>query len=204
LTQSPSVNLFQETRPLYLTVMFSELGLFRPGTSYYHYRGMCVWSTGLNSTDNNANVQAVLHDNGNLVLRDGSSSSAAVLWPSFDHPSDTWLPGAKIWFNNSTSESQGLTSRNRAEDPSPGQYSLRVDPHSHIMVWNGSKSYWSIRDRRAFRLAMDASGQFRQYNMQAKMVMWYLPWAAPKERCDGYGYCGSFGICNENSPEVFS
>lgn len=31
-----------------------------------------------------------------------------------------------------------------------------------------------------------------------------LPWDAPKERCDGYGYCGSFGICIQNSPEVFS
>ncbi|CAN6901824.1 unnamed protein product [Brassica oleracea] len=41
---------------------------------------------------------------------------------------------------------------------------------------------------------MDASGQFRQYNMQAKMVMWYLPWAAPKERCDGYGYCGVWNL----------
>ncbi|KAH0916548.1 hypothetical protein HID58_030994 [Brassica napus] len=39
----------------------------------------------------------------------------------------------------------------------------------------------------AFRLVMDASGQFRQYNKLAKMVMWYLPWDAPKERCDGYG-----------------
>ncbi|CAF2108363.1 BnaCnng46330D [Brassica napus] len=31
---------------------------------------------------------------------------------------------------------------------------------------------------------MDASGQFRQYNMQAKMVMWYLPWAALHPRRD--------------------
>ncbi|KAL0651243.1 hypothetical protein Bca4012_093934 [Brassica carinata] len=68
----------------------------------------------------------------------------------------------------------------------------------------GAFSEVIVRDIRAFRLAMDASGQFRQYNMQAKMVMWYLPWAAPKERCDGYGYCGSFGIGNENSPEAFS
>ncbi|KAG7552830.1 PAN/Apple domain [Arabidopsis thaliana x Arabidopsis arenosa] len=103
------------------------------------------WSTGVNSS-RSTDVEAVLLDNGNLVLRDGPNSSAAVLWQSFDHPSDTWLPGAKIRFNNIKLGSQRLTSWKGLTDPSPGRYSLEVDPnttHSLITVWNGSKSYWS-------------------------------------------------------------
>ncbi|GMN33553.1 hypothetical protein TIFTF001_041909 [Ficus carica] len=34
-----------------------------------------IWSTDVNSTSSSASVQAVLHDNGNLVLNDGSNLS---------------------------------------------------------------------------------------------------------------------------------
>lgn len=95
-----------------------------------------------------ADVQAVLLDNGNLILRDGPTSSAVVLWQSFDNPSDTWLPGAKIWLDKNTPETRSkfLTSWNILKDPSPGRYSLQVDPitkNSLIMPFNGSRSYWS-------------------------------------------------------------
>ncbi|XP_023636295.1 G-type lectin S-receptor-like serine/threonine-protein kinase At4g11900 isoform X2 [Capsella rubella] len=102
------------------------------------YNG-AIWSTGVNSSKGK-DVQAVLLDNGNLVLRDVSSSSAAVLWQSFDHPSDTWLPVAKLKLRD-----QRLTSWKGLTDPSPGRYSLEFDHRSNslITVWNRSKSYWS-------------------------------------------------------------
>ncbi|KAL1221658.1 G-type lectin S-receptor-like serine/threonine-protein kinase [Cardamine amara subsp. amara] len=104
-----------------------------------------IWSTSLSSSSS-TDVQAVLLDNGNLVLRDGPTSSATLLWQSFDHLSDTWLPGAKIRFNNIKLGSQRLTSWKSSIDPSSGRYSLEVDSNtknSLITVWNGSKSYWS-------------------------------------------------------------
>ncbi|KAL1213229.1 G-type lectin S-receptor-like serine/threonine-protein kinase [Cardamine amara subsp. amara] len=102
-------------------------------------RNKALWSTGLNSSSSK-DVQAVLLDNGNLVLRDGPNSSAAVLWQSFDHPSDTWLPGAKLKLGSPL-----LTSWKSSTDPSPGRFSLEVDSktHSLITLWNGSNSYWS-------------------------------------------------------------
>lgn len=208
---------------------------------YDNFTKSPIWWGSHYSTRGTADVQAVLLDNGNLVLRDGSTSSGVVLWQSFDNPSDTWLPGGKIWLDNITAgiRSKYLTSWNTLEDPSRGRYSLKVDPitrNSFIIVLNGSKSYWSsggwddrlrvfkdvtymrfnrnlsfefnvnesyitysVRYQTPFRLVMDASGQLKAYNWVEKNQTWDSPWSAPNQKCKVYGYCGSFGICNEHS-----
>ncbi|CAN6875778.1 unnamed protein product [Brassica oleracea] len=98
-----------------------------------------VWSPGLNSSSAH---EAVLLDDGNLVLRDESGS---VLWQSFDHPCDTWLPGARIRYDKRTKKStQRLTSWKSSEDPSPGLFSLELDESTaYKVLWNGSAQYWS-------------------------------------------------------------
>ncbi|KAF8118264.1 hypothetical protein N665_0005s0032 [Sinapis alba] len=97
-----------------------------------------VWSTGLSSS---SALKAVLLDDGNLVLRDQSGS---VLWQSFEHPCDTWLPGAKIRFDKRTKKSQRLTSWKNVEDPSPGLFSLELDESTaYKILWNGSTQYWT-------------------------------------------------------------
>ncbi|KAK4438570.1 G-type lectin S-receptor-like serine/threonine-protein kinase [Sesamum alatum] len=55
-----------------------------------------IWSTDTNSTA--SDVVAVLLDDGNLVLRDGSESNSSIsqpLWESFDNPADTWFARRK-------------------------------------------------------------------------------------------------------------
>ncbi|CAL9013871.1 unnamed protein product [Prunus brigantina] len=102
-----------------------------------------VWSTHLTSTTTPSSVQAVLLDSGNLVLR-AHSSSSEFLWQSFDHPTHTWLPGAKIGFNNITNQTQILTSWKNSRDPAPGLYSFKLDrSNSYILLWNRSKQYWT-------------------------------------------------------------
>ncbi|KAJ0265454.1 G-type lectin S-receptor-like serine/threonine-protein kinase [Hirschfeldia incana] len=97
-----------------------------------------VWSTGLSSSSAR---DAVLQDDGNLVLRDNSGST---LWQSFDHPGDTWLPGVKITYDKRTKKSQRLTSWKNSEDPSPGLFSLELDESTaYKILWNGSHEYWS-------------------------------------------------------------
>ncbi|KAM5580801.1 hypothetical protein ABKV19_010152 [Rosa sericea] len=103
-----------------------------------------VWSTNLSSTTLGS-VKAVLLDDGNLVLRAGSSSSHP-LWQSFDHPAHTWLPGSKLGFNNFTKQTQMLTSWKNAENPAPGLFSLQLDPNgsnSLVILLNRSRQYWS-------------------------------------------------------------
>ncbi|KAL6496797.1 hypothetical protein OROHE_027279 [Orobanche hederae] len=62
-----------------------------------------------------------LLEQGNLVLL---SSDGGVVWQSFDFPTDTWLPG----MNLTAGQSRRLTSWRSSFDPSPGRYSLRLNP----------------------------------------------------------------------------
>jgi hypothetical protein len=103
-----------------------------------------VWSTNLTSTTSSSPVEAVLLDEGNLVVRDGSNSSK-YLWQSFDHPAHTWLPGGKIAFNKITNEKQRLISWKNEEDPAPGLFNLELQANtsSYIILWNRSIQYWT-------------------------------------------------------------
>ncbi|XP_042477746.1 G-type lectin S-receptor-like serine/threonine-protein kinase At2g19130 [Macadamia integrifolia] len=103
-----------------------------------------IWSTNLISTSSNS-MEAALLDSGNLVLRDVLNSSV-LMWESFDHPRDTWLPGGKIGLSKLTNKSQSLTSWRNPTDPAPGLYSLELDPagsNQLVILWNGFVKWWS-------------------------------------------------------------
>ncbi|KAJ4981048.1 hypothetical protein NE237_031885 [Protea cynaroides] len=103
-----------------------------------------IWSTNLTPKSSNS-TEAALRDSGNFVLRDVSNSSD-LIWQSFDHPTDTWLPGGKIRLNKLTHESQRLTSWKNSEDPATGLFSLELDPagtSQYFIMWNGSVQYWT-------------------------------------------------------------
>ncbi|KAG6495884.1 hypothetical protein ZIOFF_043714 [Zingiber officinale] len=106
-----------------------------------------IWSTNVTTIpSSNSIIVAVILDTGNLQLRDESNSSL-IFWQSFDHPTDTWLPGAKIGFNKLTSMPQRLTSWKNKVDPSPGLFTLQSDPigatSQYLLFWNLSKEYWA-------------------------------------------------------------
>ncbi|KAI6697429.1 hypothetical protein NL676_017548 [Syzygium grande] len=103
-----------------------------------------VWSTNLStSSSGSSSTVAVLRDDGNFALKDGPNSSV-ILWQSFDHPTDTWLPGAKLAIDKRKNTSQFLTSWKNSEDPSTGLFSLQPQPSSeYFMLWNRSFCYWS-------------------------------------------------------------
>lgn len=103
-----------------------------------------IWSTNV-STPANRSVKAVLLDTGNLVLVVENSDPPNRLWESFDHPTHTWLPGAKLGFNKKTKTSQVLRAWNSATDPAPGIFSHRMNPQNNSTdsLWNNSKRFWS-------------------------------------------------------------
>ncbi|KAF7847994.1 hypothetical protein BT93_L2385 [Corymbia citriodora subsp. variegata] len=103
-----------------------------------------VWSTNLStSSSGSSSPVAVLGDDGNFTLKDGLNSSA-TLWQSFNHPTDTWLPGAKIGIYKRKNTSQLLTSWKNAEDPSTGLFSLEPQPSIEYFIrWNRSFHYWT-------------------------------------------------------------
>ncbi|KAJ8628415.1 hypothetical protein MRB53_021722 [Persea americana] len=99
-----------------------------------------IRSTDVSTIASNSTVAELL-DTGNFVTRDGSDSSA-VIWQSFDYPTDTWLP--KRWFgrNMITGEIKPLISWKNHEDPALGMFSLQIDSNGNdrgSLLWNRSE-----------------------------------------------------------------
>jgi hypothetical protein len=102
------------------------------------------WSTNLTFRGSNL-TEAVLRDDGNFVLRDRSNPST-IFWESFDHPTDTWLSGAKLGIDKVTGKPKQFISWKNKEDPAPGVFSFRLDPNGstqYFLEWNRSQIYWS-------------------------------------------------------------
>ncbi|KAJ9140526.1 hypothetical protein P3X46_031162 [Hevea brasiliensis] len=122
----------------------SQLRVSDGNLALFNESNILIWSTYLNPT-NSSFLEAVLLDDGNLVLRNGPSSSDPPLWQSFDHPTHTWLPGCKLGLNKITGKSTRLTSWKSKEDPAPGPYSFARDPNGTtqlFILWN-TKPMWT-------------------------------------------------------------
>ncbi|KAM0925948.1 hypothetical protein ACQ4PT_003824 [Festuca glaucescens] len=104
-----------------------------------------VWSTNVTASNSTSTVGLLL-DTGNLVLADASNTSL-VLWQSFDHFGDTWLPGGKLGRNKRTGEVTRLFAWRGYDDPAPGAFSLELDPDGatsqYLLSWNGTAPYWT-------------------------------------------------------------
>ncbi|KAL3636832.1 hypothetical protein CASFOL_019131 [Castilleja foliolosa] len=86
--------------------------------------GSIIWSA--NSSGMASNPVLQLLDNGNLVLIQDSSPSY-YFWQSFDHPTDTWLPGMKMTDDIESGLERYLTSWRNSDDPSTGDYVFRIE-----------------------------------------------------------------------------
>ena len=97
--------------------------------------GRVLWTTTTGSSTSSAPPPpAVLGNDGNLVLR---APNGTMLWQSFDHPTDTFVPGMSITLdrrNGSIVDQTLFTSWRSPDDPAPGnldQKSTRLNS-SHI------------------------------------------------------------------------
>nr|CAD1819214.1 unnamed protein product [Ananas comosus var. bracteatus] len=70
-----------------------------------------IWSSSSTPSNSNATT-AVLLDSSNLILTNSVNSS--IVWQSFDHPTDTFMPGGWI-----TGEYQSITCWENPENPAP-------------------------------------------------------------------------------------
>ncbi|XP_072993283.1 G-type lectin S-receptor-like serine/threonine-protein kinase B120 isoform X2 [Typha latifolia] len=97
-----------------------------------------LWSSNTKVESNDSTVQ--LLDTGNLVL----NNSGTVAWQSFDHPTDTYLPGMKVGLDLQTNVNQLFTSWKSADDPGVGNFSMGIDPKrsTQIFIWKGTKPWW--------------------------------------------------------------
>ncbi|RLN34601.1 hypothetical protein C2845_PM03G25760 [Panicum miliaceum] len=103
-----------------------------------------VWSSSSNSSASAAAVDgavAELQNTGNLVLTD---AAGAVLWQSFEHPANTFLPEMRVGRSLRTGAEWSLSSWRGADDPSPGDFRYVMDARGapELHVWSrGRKTY---------------------------------------------------------------
>ncbi|GLJ10853.1 hypothetical protein SUGI_0136630 [Cryptomeria japonica] len=115
------------------------LNLSRDGyLQLFDLRGRSIWS----SNNSLKASQASLLESGNLVMlgaRAGNSSE--IVWESFQHPEDTWLPGMKMW------KGMKLSSWKSSRDPAPGPFSFQMDPSpgktQYLLLSHNTVPYWS-------------------------------------------------------------
>ncbi|KAF7012017.1 hypothetical protein CFC21_026254 [Triticum aestivum] len=106
--------------------------------------GHTLWMTKNNITaDEDARASAVLLDTGNLVLR---SPNGTVIWQSFDHPTDTILPGMRFLLSYKGRVMGRLVAWKGPDDPSVGDFSFGLDPDldMQMVTWHGDKLYCRI------------------------------------------------------------
>ncbi|XP_037431380.1 G-type lectin S-receptor-like serine/threonine-protein kinase B120 [Triticum dicoccoides] len=105
--------------------------------------GRVLWSTpGAGSTSSSSSSPpALLTNEGNLVVR---SPNGTVVWQSFDHPTDTFVPGMKVRLSHLTGEGNRIVSWKSPGDPAAGSFSYGLDPGTslQLLMWNGTRPYW--------------------------------------------------------------
>ncbi|XP_073004172.1 G-type lectin S-receptor-like serine/threonine-protein kinase At1g11300 isoform X2 [Typha latifolia] len=101
-----------------------------------------IWTSNVTSNGSLGNsTEAVLLNSGNFVLR---ATNDAVIWQSFDYPTDTIIPGMKLQLSHKTHAARRLIAWKDSEDPSLGEFSVGADPNTSIQIftWRGSTPFW--------------------------------------------------------------
>ncbi|KAK1403988.1 Receptor-like serine/threonine-protein kinase [Heracleum sosnowskyi] len=97
-----------------------------------------LWSSNSSTSVNDPLAQ--LLDSGNLIFRDKKDGTENIVWQSFDHPVNNFLPGMKLGIDFVTGMQRYLSSWKSADDPSSGNFVYRYDPNGYPQVdlWGGS------------------------------------------------------------------
>ncbi|KAI9187266.1 hypothetical protein LWI28_026140 [Acer negundo] len=137
-----------------------EMGFFSPGKLRSRYMGIwykrdttdrsVVWVANRDTPISDSSGVLSINGEGILVLMMNSSNDIVCdnnnpdnfLWQSFDYPCNTLLPGMKIGRNFVTGLDSFLSSWKSADDPSLGDFTLRIDPEvfPQMVLKNGNST----------------------------------------------------------------
>ncbi|RZB76751.1 G-type lectin S-receptor-like serine/threonine-protein kinase isoform B [Glycine soja] len=98
------------------------------------------WSSKIEAYSS-TNRTVKLLESGNLVLMDDNLGRSNYTWQSFQHPTDTFLPGMKM------DASVALTSWRNSTDPAPGNFTFTMAPEDErgsFAVQKLSQIYWDL------------------------------------------------------------
>ncbi|KAJ8772867.1 hypothetical protein K2173_028044 [Erythroxylum novogranatense] len=186
-------------------------------------KGIIAWTT---NTSQLGVVAAFLRNDGNLVLLNAMND---VVWQSFDHPTDTLLPGQRLFAHKMlrAASKSSISSYYTLIMNASGELQLRFE--TTVLYWtsgNPSTSnisailtsggilqlvdlnfnpIWSVfgadhNDSIDFRfLRLDVDGNLRIYSWVKDAQLWTSVWQAVENQCKVFAFCGHHGICTFNS-----
>ncbi|KAJ0721807.1 putative S-locus glycoprotein [Helianthus annuus] len=149
-----------------------------------------IWSSNLTVSAMNDNLVVVVQllDTGNLVVWDRSTKNERVIWQSFDHPGNTFLPGMKIGKDLASGRERVIIPWKSADDPSPGPYLHWLDTNGYPQIfvrkgsvirwrsgpWNGLKFQgWSIENPNpiySIQFVMNEKEIYYKYDLKSSAV----------------------------------
>ncbi|RVX20251.1 G-type lectin S-receptor-like serine/threonine-protein kinase RLK1 [Vitis vinifera] len=168
-------------------------------------KGNKIWEP--DSSINGIIAYALMLDNGNFVLTNGSGNSGYA-WESFKSPSDTILPGQILDIGGT------LSSRRAEGNYSKGRFQLRLIPDGNFVLntldvltdtptdaYYWSNTYSEDRKNAGHQGTLDFDGIFTIYTRPKSTAngSWVPSWSIPKDICsENWGESGS-GICGFNT-----
>ncbi|GLJ51341.1 hypothetical protein SUGI_1091680 [Cryptomeria japonica] len=103
----------------------------------FDINGRSVWSPDIGLKGS----RAIITEPGNFIMLGDGQNNCEIVWESFTHPTDTWLPGMKMW------KGMKLTSWKSSVDPASGIFSYGMDMSpgktQMVSVYNNSVPYAS-------------------------------------------------------------
>ncbi|CAA6674745.1 unnamed protein product [Spirodela intermedia] len=196
-------------------------------------KGEVYWST---PSTRLARPVAKIHDDANFAV--GGAGESGYAWQCFDHPTDAFLPGMKLWVDRRTGFTTNFTSWKSDDDPGTGDCTFFLDSNGapQMILVQGSKRVWrsgpwvagrfsGVPEMRSygvfnFSFVSNANEAYYQFSSRNTSVLsrlvakpegliqrlvwiegegeWNVFWSGPRDRCDAFGQCGIFGVCDAN------
>ncbi|XP_057827950.2 G-type lectin S-receptor-like serine/threonine-protein kinase At2g19130 [Cryptomeria japonica] len=137
-TMSPEVVVWVANRDnpvkgMPAVLSFSSDGYLR----LFDINGRSVWSPDIGLKGS----RAMITEAGNFIMLGDGQNNSEIVWESFTHPTDTWLPGMKLW------RGMKITSWKSSVDPATGLFSYGPDMSpgktQTVLIYNKSVPYWS-------------------------------------------------------------
>ncbi|XP_059276865.1 G-type lectin S-receptor-like serine/threonine-protein kinase CES101 isoform X2 [Lycium ferocissimum] len=121
-----------------LTLDEGDLKIIYGSDSFFLFRS---------SNDKSArNASATLLDNGNFVLEELNTDGSVnqTWWQSFDHPTDTLLPGMRLGRNSKTGQIWSLTSWISKDIPASGSFTIGINTTGidQLIIWWMRSVFW--------------------------------------------------------------
>ncbi|CAI0467899.1 unnamed protein product [Linum tenue] len=108
--------------------------------------GTRIWSSNATARVESNDTVALLAVTGNLILsqNDTVGDVDRAFWQSFANPTDTYLPNMRVLVDAAVGENHAFSSWRSADDPSPGNFTLGVDPRGapQIVIWENGNRRW--------------------------------------------------------------